>query len=232
MYSCAMKFFLTVFLIILSTIVYAQKGFYIKPVIGVGISDIDYGRKYRDAYKPDDVSGLAYKIMIMTGYQFSRWKLETGLGYLSVKNGYNNLIFIDPYTGAMPTTTAYADVRYVSSYLIIPVQVAYSAPINKKFDVQPQLGLSLNYNFNTKASGSEFEMSGKKKLDYETINLKYKTTELVGNAGIMLNYKLTKKMAISAGPSLIYFIANTENMAIYKSTLYCVMLDAGITLKM
>lgn len=227
-----MKKILTILLIILSANAWAQNGLYLQPTIGAGITDIDYWSEYRNVNKLDDVNGLAYKMMIMAGYQFSRWKLEVGLGYLSVKNGYDHITFSYPFNPSMPAATVYADVRYVSSYLSVPVQVVYSAPISKKFDVQPQVGLGLNYNFNTKASGSEYELSGKKKLDYPIMNMKYKTTELVGNAGIMLSYKLTKKMSVIAGPALTYFIANTENMKIYKATIYCVTLDAGITMKL
>lgn len=227
-----MKNILSILLIVFSTSVFAQKGFYIKPVIGAGITDVDYWREYRNINKLDDVNGLTYKVMVMGGYQFKKLRLEFGLGYLSVRNGYDHAPFSYIDNFGIPASTVYADVRYTSSYLAIPVQVAYAFNINDKFDLQPQLGLSLNYNLNTKASGSEYDLAGKKLKEYPTMNFKYKTTELAGNAGIMLNYKLTNKLTLFAGPALTYFIANIENMRVYKATTYCVMIDAGITMKL
>ncbi len=223
-----MKVILTILFITLSLNVFAQKGFYLKPTVGIGYG----GRIHRAELSNipmDNARGFSYKMLMMAGYGKKRWKFEAGLGYLSQKYGYNGLsLNLDPNV----VSKSYANVRYTTNYITLPILAGYSIQVNNRLRFQPQIGLSLNYNMVTKARAEEFDMSGKKIGDVPGIDFKSKTFEIAGNVGLPLIYDLNKKLSIAAGPSFVGFLTQTKRLELFKAIPYALMLDAGLILKL
>ena len=223
-----MKNILTTFLIILSVNVFAQKGFYIRPVIGAGISKLTF-RKI-SGFSLDRTSCFGYKGGINIGYRFKRLGIETGLNYNSIAYELKNLVFesnAQPFTGNAILSVYDARARF--NYITLPISVNYQVPLINKFNLLPQIGFGLNYNLNGKAT-----FTPKSPTDPKMVNdLPRNVTTCSGIASILIQYNLSHNLSVAAGPAVNYIYSDIDHIFQHSySNLLLLTFDAGVTIKL
>ena len=118
---------------------FAQNGFFLQPVAGIGatnVSHTDYtGHASSDDYAVNFEGGL------LAGYQAGKWVFNSGLIYL--RTGSKAEITLMDALGN-PIGTSY--LHYRLNHLVLPLEVGRAFTLRKKLSLTPSIGVGVSYN--------------------------------------------------------------------------------------
>lgn len=113
-------------LIFLAGTASAQRGFYLKPMAGFGLTNASmdsYGINSRP-----DVS-VGYRLQAGVGYQIGRWNIESGLSYFTTGYQWQDLYNEDNFNpGTGQGQGRPFDLRAVYRHIGLPVLLGYHLP--------------------------------------------------------------------------------------------------------
>ena len=203
--------------IFLHAAAFAQDGFFIQPAFGFGNSN----------YKVSFGKNFSLPSITIPGYDG-----QLGLCYQKNKIGINTGITYFRTGAALPSTLmderADPPVQYLYYHVAVPVMVSYRLGIGNKFSLVPAIGVRLSYNL------SETDRRGYPgtyyKVPAQTFDVDYNRISIFGAARINLEYKLTRKLSLSAGPEVLYMLSNMLKAPNYNTTQYnyAYIFDLGI----
>lgn len=133
-----MKFYLFIACLALSFSANAQSGFYLKPSIGIGLSNIPQNPIFAADARMLPCIGAGLDL----GYQINNFRLQTGLRYM--QTGRKLVFNATPAPGAMPTVQV-AYTTWKIGHLVMPVMAGYTVNISNKFSIVPAAGVLLAY---------------------------------------------------------------------------------------
>jgi hypothetical protein len=210
----------------------AQSGFYLAPSIGAGMSGVKqnyFSIDHKNGFSPDSKAIFSYNARLGVGYNYKKWRLETGLQY-SVTGYKIEMIFlgIDFPSGPAGTT----ETRY--QHLSVPLRLGYSIRLSDRLHFVPYAGILASYNMGARTIT---EIPGSLKSDYRWKSKDFKnqfnSIAVWGNLALQLEYKTSDRISIFGGPSAQYMISNflkTPDNALYKASdrQYSVHIDLGV----
>ncbi len=216
---------------------YAQNGFYLTASAGAGMS----GAK-RIYYNPNNAPGalkqsdiMNYHATMGVGYRYKHWRIETGLQYLTSGYQLNNLILGSDFDPNKTIITGTGNYRITYNHIGIPLQLGYAFPLSHKLNVVPSLGMLASYNLGAKHRLKVEDVAWNTNMPGDDFKKEYNTLSIWGDAGLKLEYKLSHKIGLFAGPSLQYMISSfykkpTNNMVFTASQRnYSINMDLGLS---
>ncbi|WP_276133292.1 hypothetical protein [Polluticoccus soli] len=180
----------------------SARSWYIKPHLGIG-------RSFNSELMDRPASITFYKGELATGIEFSRLRVETGLGY--VNPGFKIVGFM----GA----SKYVNLHYRFGYLYLPIRVAYQIDLSQRLSVVPAVGIAPSYNTRAKLT---MTTAGEPDQTNDVLNVK--KMGAFADASVFLEYRIGAFSAI-AGISYKHMISNIVNGG---SRFYLLSADAGI----
>lgn len=194
---------------------FAQKGFYLAPSIGAGISNGGMRMTYsavdmqtlRDQYNFKNV--FSYKVGMSIGYQCHHWRFQTGLQYLTRGFKLDDQPFLP--LNIDPSNNILSDLSINYKHIVIPLQIGYQLNLSRKLSLVPYLGLMVGYN-----TGGIISLNTEGKIARERM-----TKEIFDNVNHRLSlwttvvfhvaYKVNNKISLFGGPSYQQIISNLED---------------------
>lgn len=148
-------------------------------------------------------SKSSYGAQIAAVYQLNKIRIGLGLGYLQSA-------FIEE--GIVLSTYSYgpfypATKHYKYAHFTMPIYAAYDITAFKKISLIPRLGVDISYNMDGKSkviSDAPFLMSN----GYRTAGGPYRKLSIWGNAGVDVEYSLSKQLGIFGGLTYRYMFTN------------------------
>ncbi|WP_118974153.1 autotransporter outer membrane beta-barrel domain-containing protein [Taibaiella koreensis] len=187
---------------------YAQNGFYLSASGGAGISNATRS-EIPGPTLGDKHAVFQYGARITVGYQMKRWRLQTGVQYLT--SGFKrDLIFGNDFNPAnLPgVVNPSGDQSVTFHHIGIPVQVAYTLPLGNKLSLVPTLGVLATYNTGATVQTWEGNNKSTYNLTGDAFGTQYNRISVWGTAALHLEYKLSDKVSLFGGPSASYMFGN------------------------
>lgn len=188
----------------------ARNGFYIAPALGAGISSEKQKFFYADeeSYRPDADNVFSYSSGLYAGYNFKKWRLETGFQYTVSGYKYSNITL---GAGVPISIAGTLNNRY--AHLSVPIRLGYAIRLNNKLSFIPYAGIVASYNLGARTTinvpgelEAAYRWTSKDFKDY------YKSVSLWGSLALWLEYALHDRLSIFAGPAAQYMISNFMNV--------------------
>lgn len=210
--SYTMKYITTLALAcILSLQAQAQKGLYMVPAVGLGISNTTTRTQHTPGYQASPL--FTYQVQAGLGYRLNKWRFQSGLFFF--RSGYNpgDLMVINGYN---PDGTPVKTQRYnmVLLELGVPLQLGYTIPVTNRLHIMPAAGLMASYLFTGYSKvkdGSGYHFSNRAMDNYGRF-------ALWGTLGAEFAYQLNSSLALTCGPALQYKVAG-GNINLYNAML-------------
>ncbi len=200
-----------------NSIIYAQDGLFIEPVVGAGLSSTSV---HYSEFKFKDVPKFTFNPQLLLGYKYHNFIFKTGIGYL--KTGSTGIV----YEGFLSEIST---IQYqYNNYLTIPLSVAYNFPISPRLSIVPGVSYSLGFLTSTESSVViDYSASpASSYLSSDAFIMKRPASGTNSFAGIQVeaDYKINSNFYISAGPEAQYkfsptFPDNTDFFRPYTYTL-------------
>lgn len=186
---------------------FAQSRFYLSPNLGAGLGNAsqDFYMTQLPGNKIRKVSTLTYNVGLNAGYRFGRWRLETGLQYGI--SGFKNDDLLFGSTFPDDTKLGSSIIRY--KHLSIPLKVGYEVKLSEKLKFVPYIGMMASYNLGASSAntipgiGNETHKWSREDFDYSNRRI-----SIWGTAAARLEYTVSKRISIFAGPSAQYMLSN------------------------
>jgi|GEM_PF-3728293 hypothetical protein len=194
----------------------AKTGIYIKPLAGVGTSNI--------ANKSGDPQNItSYKAEIGAGISFKNLSVEAGIGYMKTGYMFEGIFFEENFLN--PGSTSTINVR--SNHFYIPVRAAYTINITRKFSVIPSIGTGLA--ISTDRSSTIESVDGGQTIRTWETSTKTDLYNLLGEASLYAGFSIGK-LTIMAGPGYKRMLTNLNG---YTPPIeYLITVDAGISYRL
>ncbi|RYE11976.1 MAG: hypothetical protein EOP51_32360 [Sphingobacteriales bacterium] len=225
--------------IIATTNSFAQNGFYLSPSVGIGMGNGDFSREDNSFNRVTHPATFVYHGKLIIGYEFNNWRLQTGIQYFNSKYKIKGALFSSDFDPTGNATSANSVIQNSYKHIGIPLQLGYVLGSDRKLSVVPYVGIIAAYNFRNftdqvSVSGAAIQ---KRKWEADVFNPNFNGMSIWGTAAVHLEYKLSKRISIIAGPSSQYMISNFRNNpsgTVYQSTQhnYTLSLDAGVKIKL
>jgi hypothetical protein len=194
---------------LLATVSNAQSKFYAVPIAGIGYSDAhqDFFHANWNGGDLNKKKSGNYNLQILVGYQWRHWSIETGLQYLETGYKYPDLTF-----GGSYPVIIYGSAKLSNSHLNIPLHFGYVINTKSKFSIVPTLGVDVGFNLDERSYNVIGDDKHSVKTPSEDFKKTYNTVSVWGNAGVRVEYKLSQRFAVVAGPQFQYMISNFLNV--------------------
>lgn len=184
---------------------FAQKGFYLKPIAGIGLTNARM-----DSYgtNPQPDVSMGYRLQAGVGYRSGNWGIETGLSYFTTGYQWKSRFTEDNFNpGTGQGQGSPFDVRAVYRHIGLPVLLGYHLPLTSRWGLEPSLGVEMTYNTGATAvlTGGIDDRIDLKGDDFTDINRRF---SLFGVAQLHASYKLQGKLSLAGGFSGRYMVSN------------------------
>lgn len=195
--------------ILLSASTYAQNGFYLAAGGGAGLSNTG-GNNYAGMGDVGQSPIFHYSARLTAGYQTGKWRLQTGIQYLTSGYELNGLLFGTDFYPNAPTATGTGKYRITYKHIGVPVELAYAIPLGPRFHLVPTLGLLTTYNLgaDTWLQEKEGAKATRGTLPADFFKSQYNRISLWGTAAFRLEYKLSNRVSLFGGPYANYMVSN------------------------
>ncbi len=198
----------------LTSMTYAQNGFYLSPSVGAGFSNAS---KYVAPDPVFNVPGSSAKGPVFSktaqmgiGYSYKHWRFQTGIQYFQGGYKTDDLIFKPQTDATVPGTATGKEYRFIVNQVGIPLQVGYAIALSPRLTLAPYAGVLTAFSFSGSSRVSNSTEAMKGGLDGGAVN-DYGRFTLWGQAGVNLEYKLNNRISLTGGPSFQYRLAGTGN---------------------
>lgn len=199
----SMKKFFFILLLVSGMTSYAQKGFFIQPIVGMGLTATSVVPQ-PEFFGEKDESRFSYDPQLLVGYRYNNFIFKTGITYL--KTGATGVVEQDPFLEAQ---TLYRYYYYVS----VPLSLGYCFRINPRFSITSSLFYSLGFKTSVEKTVATFVTSSPaSSYAYSSESTeRYAASGTRSFAGITIEaeYMLNSKFSISAGPQAQYKFSAT-----------------------
>lgn len=199
---------------VLTSMTYAQSGFYLAPSVGAGLSNAS---RYVASDPVFNIPGSSAKgpafsktAQIGIGYSYKHWRFQTGIQYFQGGYKTDDLIFKPQTDPTVPATAVGKEYSFIVNQVGIPLQVGYAIALSPSLTLVPYAGVLTAFSFSGSSRFSNSTDAMKGGLDGGAVN-DYGRFTLWGQAGVNLEYKLNSKVSLIGGPSFQYRIAGTGN---------------------
>lgn len=158
--------------------------------------------------------GPGYKLGLAAGVTKHRWRVELGVGVLTMMASKKMLVYFgditDPKTGKIVTEPI--DTKFTERYqhIIVPLTVGFRLAESRKMTLNLFAGAAVSNNFacDRKAEG-EF-------LDGEWRRMSFSGSKLVkwsiwGNAGVEAGYRLGRQTQLTLSPEIWYMFSSFKS---------------------
>ena len=190
-------------LILLCSSAFAQDSYYVRAGLGAGLSSSSF--QVAPGFKKSNHESIASgQSQLNFGYEFGKWQIETGVGYL-----LTGLSFVNSpggggcVVGPNPNNTLVAvpasgEAKYTitNPHLVVPLVASYKIHGCSKMSVSPGIGVEALYNFKGKMTTSNQAEAAATTMDYTYNNL---------SAAVVLKldiqYKVCKYFSVWCSPS-------------------------------
>ncbi len=185
---------------------FAQRGFYVKPTVGLGCSNL---RPSINA--AGDKGGFAYGLGVSLGYKVNHIRLETGVNYVSPsgqRDHYRFMEDLDLREGEdVVYPKSYTNIKETNYYLMVPLKIGYEAVFGQKLSLVPMIGAEIAFDMGSSYKGERFDLNDKKLYNVRG-RFENDKPRLVGNVGFHLEYRLNHNTHFFAGPTARYFMSH------------------------
>lgn len=200
---------------IFSSPAFAQDGFYLSPSAGAGISNSGTSvySTTANGYNVimDKTPVPSYNMQIGVGYQYKKWRFQSGIQYFRSGFKIGALRFNEHFYSFEPAVLTGSGSYNISiSQIGIPLQVGYAIPLSNKLSLVPYVGLLSSFTFAGSSRHDEYKETSKRSLSGAELN-GYGRFTVWGLTGVQLEYKMNNKVSIFGGPSLQYRLGTTGN---------------------
>jgi len=207
--------------IMCSVSTFAQKGFFIKPNIGSGITST---RMLTTT--PRKIHGTTAGIQL--GYSFSRLRLGIGAAILNTGFCLKNLAFESGYNPQTGTATETFDYTTRFNDLLIPISVGFTIPTRGKLAIIPEVSFAPSF---TLRNTSKFEYQPSGDITRNTTTHIANRFTTFGIASVNLVYNITPHIGIFLSPTY-YRSFNNVLKARPGFTMYAITANAGVIWKL
>lgn len=218
-----MKKILLTALCLFSIASFAQNGYFLQPIVGVGTGNINY--KGSDNHMTSSNYALTFNTGIVAGYQAGSWRFNTGLVYL--RTGATQPITM---TDALGNPIGTYNVHYRYSHLVLPVMAGRTFRKAKKLSFTSSVGVGFSYNIGT-SEESDFE-NNIIQMSSSRFNNEYHRFSCFGLLQAELDYRISSLLSISCAPAFEYMLTNMTKNADsyygYKEYHYTLLLNIGM----
>lgn len=218
----------TVTTFIICTHIFAQKGLFVKPYIGIGADGA-----YSSSPLPAANSGKPiYTLGIQAGLAYTHLRLSAGVALLNHGFAFNDLVFenqYDPTTGQVIKPAETVDITYSYRHIALPITVGYALNIGSKLSIVPELALAPAYKT---AYISEWQYA-------DGTTQRHNNTATVGDrvsvffmSAVNAQYNINKHLGITLGPAYTQNINGSRQFGTGSYTLRTLTAHAGLFLKL
>ncbi|MGN6477572.1 MAG: outer membrane beta-barrel protein [Flavipsychrobacter sp.] len=209
---------------------YAQDGLYVKPMIGMGSSNLTF-RTYNNmpsAVKYYPIKSYTYGLHV--GYRLWNWDLSTGIQYLSDGQKYS-IVFGAPTVPSLYDSGAITN-RY--RHLMIPLQVGYHIHVYKGFSIMPQIGAAYSHNMNRKDRMKTQKADSKNTVTDQYFDINYNRSSYFATAKLNIEYDLNELLGLNLSGAYYRMLTNFDNPDGYgnfdpRNRVWAVCGEAGVT---
>lgn len=186
---------------------YAQNGLYLSYSAGAGMSNVKQNYFWvgnPNGHNPVTDAVFNYNLQLGVGYQYKKWRLETGLQYAVTGYKLSGITLSSnfPNSGEGTSETFF-------NHLSVPLRLGYAIKLSDKLSLVPYAGIMVGYNFGARTIT---ELPGEPKSDVRWASKdfkdRYQSVSVWGNLALHLEYKVSKRVALFGGPSVQYMISN------------------------
>ena len=220
------KLIATMVFLVAGITVTAQKGLFINPYFGAGITGVyDFRVLQHQTLRKETATTFG----ISAGYAFTHFRFSAGIAVLNNGFGINGLItehYIDAVTGETVKAGDTVNTTYTFTYIALPVTVGYTINPGGKVSVIPEISLSHAYNI-TYIYEMDYATGVKRRNNYTaTSGEKFTNFAMVS---VNIGFKISKKMYLTLGPSYTRLINELLDSQAKLTTLTA---NAGVLLKL
>lgn len=216
-------------LLLLPLIVSAKTGFFLKPAIGVGVTNTQ-SKNFLVPIEGKNILSTEYELS--AGFQAGRIGISAGIGYLTT--GYKEKrtiatafdVYLNPVS--FETITMKAAFRH----LVVPVHISYTIPFNK-LSLVPEAGVDGMYNLGVRGSTDGLGVKSSRFISGSDFHDTYTKFSLLAVAQLNIQFHVTHSISVYGGPGSKYMLTNLvnkEKSAILGAQLhnYTMLIHAGL----
>ncbi len=185
---------------------FAQRGLYVAPSVGMGMSNAaqDFFTVDQNGRQIKPAAVFCYNAQVGIGYRFGRWRLETGLQYAITGFTHKALFFDDIPADAAEGTE---QTRYY--HLSVPLCVGYTLPLSSRWSLSPMAGALVSFNTGARTI-VDFPVFRESDTKWTSDNFKTQKqgTSVWGNVSLQAGFRLNGRVTVFAGPGLQYMLTN------------------------
>jgi len=170
------------------------------------------------------------------GYRSGKWQFITGLGYLrtgvnlsegSLFNFRHDLVMPSHPEGGFYVPFIDYGCTVYNPHIIMPVKVGYElARFSNRLTLNPIIGAEVSYNIRRVFLGPNLPNNGRDVETPSSFQYNCNRVSVIGLVQINAEYKLSKRLDLTAGPSIHYMLTSELN---YKGEYdYAVLFNAGL----
>lgn len=215
----------TITTFIICTHIFAQKGLFVKPYIGIGADGA-----YSSSPLPAANSGKPiYTLGIQAGLAYTHLRLSAGVALLNNGFGHEGLLFedqFDPLTGQVIKSTAPVDIAYTYRHIAIPITVGYALNLGGKLSIVPEIAIAPAYRIAYISEWQQADGSVKRYNNNATVGDKMSVFFMTA---VNAQYNLNKHIGITLGPAYTILL-NGPWQSGGGYTLYTLTANAGVIL--
>jgi hypothetical protein len=218
---------------------FSQNGLYISSSVGAGISNTKNDIEFTNGNSISKVGIPSYEANVNVGYQFKHWRLQTGLQYSTSGYKLKGLLFSSEFDPLDPNPNPVGNSTYQITYkhIGIPLQVGYVLRPEKKLSIIPTVGLLTTYNLGAKSVTTIAGEATNHKWGKDEFDNAYNRISLWGTAAVQFEYKLNKRISLTATPSIQGMVGNlmSKPSDFYfadQQRNYSIHLDLGVKIKL
>lgn len=220
---------------LLSVVAFAQNGFYFSPSIGAGISKVNPDIQTAQGISQSGL--MSYQGTLGIGYQLKRWRIQSGIQYLTSGYQLNNILSGSGFDPLNPNQSGHDKYRMSYTHIGIPIQIGYTIAPHKKWSLVPYLGIIMGYNTRA-AAGTITSSMVTSPLTKAEFDNRYNRLSIWGTAALHAEYKVIDRVSLFGGPSFKYMLSNFGKpfSAVpedrWKQRNQSITLDLGIKIKL
>ncbi len=183
----------------------AKDKFYLQPIIGIGLGNINAGR-VNGEYASKNI--LVPDFQLAIAYRHKKMQLSSGIGYMQTGREALSTYWISKgaSTGQVWTYKRQELQRY--NHILVPLTLGYSFKLSKEFSFIPAIGAGITYNTNVQY--------GTQKYAGENFDKYFERFSLWSIAEADLVYRLSPNVSVIAGTSTYYMLTNIVKGAYAK----------------
>lgn len=147
------------------------------------------------ALGPIGTRSTGHSFGFTAAYHINRFSIGTGLTYFTSGLEKENRVLF-PVNTYPPSDYE----EYVFRHLLMPLTLSYHAPMGRKVEFIPSIGLGISYNtsakFRTQSSDSNFYKRDFSSAEFDQY---FRKVSVWGHAAVRFSYKLNEALALLAG---------------------------------